>query len=313
MLHVGTNGGTCEDYCTSQDAVCVKAQDNVGSSCTRDTSHEEGCDKGWGDQLCVCGKDPCEKFTNKITVCDEPEWAGEDNCAIAVKTNGGTCAKYCESQGAYCVRAQDNTNGKVCTRYTNHAEGCHEKWGDQICVCSTDPCAGYTGYSKTCDDEPEWAGEGNCMLAVSTNGGTCNSYCERQGATCVRAQDNTRNVCTRDPNHAEGCDKSWGTQICVCSRNESKVGLGFGLLDAAVNGVNAIAQGGVAIVNGALGVAAVTVDWMADTITQDCFDEADTQASCGYYLKHGQGQWTCETLKPYHDAGAMDCHSCCRY
>jgi len=178
--------------------------------------------------LAVTAND-CSYFTNTIKTCDEPEWAGEGNCMMAVRTNGKTCNDYCQSQGSTCIRAQDNKRSNVCGRDLSHEEGCDKKWGDQICVCA-DPCEQYSNKIKVCTDEPEWAGEGNCMIAVKTNQKTCNDYCTSQGATCVRAQDNTRrNVCRRDESHAEGCNEKWGDQICVCSKSiEAEVGFFFG-------------------------------------------------------------------------------------
>jgi len=143
---------------------------------------------------------------------------------MAVRTNGKTCNDYCQGQGSTCIRAQDNKRSNVCARDLSHAEGCDKKWGDQLCVCA-DPCEQYSNKIKVCTDEPEWAGQGNCAMAVKTNGKTCNDYCTSQGATCVRAQDNKRsNVCKRDESHAEGCNEEWGDQICVCSKMEASVG-----------------------------------------------------------------------------------------
>merc|ERR1719326_769001 len=109
MMHVKTNGGTCDTYCADRGSYCVKAQDNKrGKGCVRDMSHAEGCDMSWGDQLCVCAPpNPCEGFGGYNSICDEPDWAG-GNCAMHVKTNQGTCDTYCANQGSYCVKAQDN-------------------------------------------------------------------------------------------------------------------------------------------------------------------------------------------------------------
>jgi len=249
--------------------------------------------------LAVTASD-CSVFTNTIKTCEEPAWAGEGNCMLAVKTNGGTCNQYCQSQGSTCIRAQDNTRGDVCKRDTSHAEGCDEKWGDQLCVCA-DPCAGYTNFIKGCHDEPNWAGVGNCAMAVKTNGKTCNDYCESQGAVCARAQDNTRgNVCVRDLHHTEGCNESWGDQICVCTRND-----GFeASLGSLIDGLHEPAF--------LLPCPKDCETWMemgyskAQLISygySECNMCAD-MCNCKKYIDMG---YSCETLeKEYH----MDCKSC---
>ena len=75
-------------------------------------------------------------------------------------------------------------------------------------------CFGFSEFEEVCD-EVEWSGSNHCMLRVQTDGETCNDYCESQGSTCVRAQDNT-NGCIRAESHSEGCDVAWNDQICVC-------------------------------------------------------------------------------------------------
>ena len=55
MALVKTEGSTCAAYCEGQGSFCVRAQDNTNSDqCTRDESHDEGCDEEYNDQICVC-------------------------------------------------------------------------------------------------------------------------------------------------------------------------------------------------------------------------------------------------------------------
>ena len=63
-VHVYTNGGTCEDYCTSQHRQCIGGQDNRHQSgddgCVLHPAHhrqsqaDNGCKQNWGDQVCIC-------------------------------------------------------------------------------------------------------------------------------------------------------------------------------------------------------------------------------------------------------------------
>ena len=53
MALVETEGSTCATYCEGMGSYCVRAQDNK-DGCTRDGSHDEGCDEEYNDQVCVC-------------------------------------------------------------------------------------------------------------------------------------------------------------------------------------------------------------------------------------------------------------------
>ena len=60
-------------------------------------------------------------------------------CNVLVNTNGETCEQYCKSQGLMCRHGQDNVG--VSCKLQNQAHpgannGCHQKWGNQVCGCS---------------------------------------------------------------------------------------------------------------------------------------------------------------------------------
>ena len=56
-----TGGQTCRQWCNARGFSCHHAQDNTGSTCNLDENHERkttdnnGCDQGWGGQICGCG------------------------------------------------------------------------------------------------------------------------------------------------------------------------------------------------------------------------------------------------------------------
>jgi hypothetical protein len=88
-------------------------------------------------------------------------------------------------------------------------------------------CNAFTNFKAKCDLDG-WhksiTNEGlrdGCQFEVATGGGTCKSYCAKQGSECLRAQDN-KGGCSLDANHerqstaGNGCNQQWGDQICVC-------------------------------------------------------------------------------------------------
>ena len=63
-VHVFTTGGTCAQYCKSQNKKCIGGQDNRhqagDNGCVLDPNHSrqseaaDGCNQSWNDQVCIC-------------------------------------------------------------------------------------------------------------------------------------------------------------------------------------------------------------------------------------------------------------------
>merc|ERR1719310_1768223 len=93
-------------------------------------------------------------------------------------------------------------------------------------------CAGLSGTS--CKSVSGWhstislkAGDATkmCFTKVAqTSGTSCNSWCKKSGLDCLRAQDNKGSGCDLDGNHQRkstannGCDQTWGNQLCQCGK-----------------------------------------------------------------------------------------------
>jgi len=67
-----------------------------------------------------------------------------------------------------------------------------------------------------------WAGPSTCVHQVSTNGGSCKSYCAVRNMACAKGMDNS-GTCTlnedghdRQTTEENGCLQAWGDQICAC-------------------------------------------------------------------------------------------------
>ena len=193
----------------------------------------------------------CNDFNGWKSKCNLSGWHSSifgnglrKGCQFHVATGGGTCKAFCANQGSKCVRAQDNSHTGVgahtCsldgahTRQSTADSGCNQKWNDQICVCDEKlllptSCNAFTNFKAKCDLQG-WhksiTNEGlrdGCQFHVATGGGTCKSYCAKQGSECIRAQDN-KGGCDLDANHGRqstagnGCNQHWGDQICVCGK-----------------------------------------------------------------------------------------------
>ena len=85
-------------------------------------------------------------------------------------------------------------------------------------------------YTQECSDITEWHATIDmssysptdvCTMLVSTSGSTCGDYCASQGRVCMHAQDNDGGCALaaahdRQTTVNNGCDQTWGDQICGC-------------------------------------------------------------------------------------------------
>jgi len=91
--------------------------------------------------------------------------------------------------------------------------------------CSVDENA----WHHTIERHPQWAHKYSTICKpthVSTGGQSCSAHCESKGYVCIRAQDN-KGGCNLDGNHHRksmdnnGCDQTWGDQVCQCGKAKS--------------------------------------------------------------------------------------------
>ena len=139
-LRVATAGGTCADYCATQGRVCRHAQDNTGDTCVLDAAHDRqtteqnGCLQGWGDQVCGCGSlmrsgdgrpvqeiRECEGDSVTITCADQPGTAIDVYDASYGRIHGPVVCQHdltsdqeCHADNSVDIGAPQTGGGQGC-------------------------------------------------------------------------------------------------------------------------------------------------------------------------------------------------------
>mmetsp|Transcript_103579 Transcript_103579/g.144282 ORF Transcript_103579/g.144282 Transcript_103579/m.144282 type:complete len:455 (-) Transcript_103579:78-1442(-) len=265
LYSVMNNNKSCSTVCREKKAKCVDAVDDVRTRrpCEYNKEVHVDCETAnYYDLHCICEVEKEEEpepqcdYLHPLTGKAEKECTegtfttqlkdGGKNCvALARLHKRSTCKQFCESKGATCVDAVDNTIiGKGCEGFYDKVEAvdCDSTgFQDLHCVCTKDePTTTTTTTSPGCDAllpfvnpgekfctegeivEKLEDGGANCVVyAVLAKKTTCNDFCEARNTVCVNAIDNVKigTGCEYDLEEKVSCaSKHFFDMQCVCRK-----------------------------------------------------------------------------------------------
>ena len=232
LYSVMGNNKSCSTVCSEKSAKCVNAVDDLRTKkpCQYNKDEPVDCETAnYYDLHCICevpkevetecdylhplkGKNEVECTEGTFTT--ELKEGGKNCVALARLHKRSTCSDFCESKGATCVDAVDNTViGKGCEGNYDMVEAvdCDSKgFQDLHCICTKDePTTTTTTTTPGCDALLPFVNPGekfctegdvvaereengaNCVIyAVLAKRSSCNDFCEARNTVCVSAIDN---------------------------------------------------------------------------------------------------------------------------